>query len=162
MKNKLLLLCIACCAFLFSFSQCPFNLDFEQGTTAGWGWRRWRGRWRRIGVGCGHDGAVGDALEDKHQAGDDDDDGPAVAPVDDVEGVEQEEDADEGDPDGAAKGAEEPELIAGGAVVCDAGAGVGHSADKKPDAKADEEEGNDPVDGEGVEQAGVADEEEAA
>src|SRR5947209_10448380 len=36
MKKKLLLLCIACCAFYYAFPQCPFNLDFEQGTTAGW------------------------------------------------------------------------------------------------------------------------------
>ncbi len=85
-----------------------------------------------------------------------------MTPGEDVEGVQQEEDADENDPDGAAKGAEEPELVAGGAVVCDAGAGVGHPADEEPDAEADEEEGNEAVNGKGVEEAGVADEEEAA
>ena len=53
-----------------------------------------------------------------------------MAPGDDVEGVQQEENADESDPDGAAKGAEEAELIAGGAVVCDACAGFGHPADE--------------------------------
>ena len=85
-----------------------------------------------------------------------------MTPGEDVEGVQQEQDADESDPDGAAKGAEEPELVAGGAVVCEAGAGVGHFADEEPDAEADEEEGNEAVDGKAVEEAGVADEEEAA
>ena len=119
-------------------------------------------RWRGVGIRRGHGGVVGDALEDGHQTGDDDDERPAVAPGEDVEGVQQEEDADEGDPDGAAQGAEEPELVAGGAVVCEAGAGVGHLANEEPDAEADEEEGNEPVDGKAVEEAGVADEEEAA
>ncbi len=59
----------------------------------------------------------GDALEDRHKAGNDDDDRPAATPGEDVEAVEQEEDADESNPDGAAKGAEEPELVARGAVV---------------------------------------------
>ena len=36
-----------------------------------------------------------------------------MTPGEDVEGVEQEEDADENDPDGAAKGAEEAELVGG-------------------------------------------------
>src|SRR5258708_31058480 len=85
-----------------------------------------------------------------------------MAPGDDIEGVQQEENADERDPDGAAKGAEEPELVARGAVVCDAGAGVGHPADEEPDAEADEEEGNQPVNGKGMEQPRVADEKEAA
>ena len=76
--------------------------------------------------------------------------------------VQQEEDADEDDPDGAAEGAEEAELVAGGAVVGEAGASVGHLADEEPDAEADEEEGNEPVNGKGAEETGVADEEEAA
>ena len=53
-------------------------------------------------------------------------------------------------------------LVAGGAVVGEAGAGVGHLADEEPDAEADEKEGDEAVNGKGVEQAGVADEEEAA
>src|SRR5882757_3786994 len=85
----------------------------DRGAGIGWRWRR-RGWWRGVGISRGHDRVVGHALEDGHQTGDDDDDGPAVAPRDNVEGVQQEEDADERDPDGAAKGAEEAELIAGG------------------------------------------------
>src|SRR6201747_2963691 len=102
----------------------------DGGSGMGLGWRGgggWGGRCG-VGVGRGHRCAVVDALEDGHQTGDDDDDGPAVAPRDNVEGVQKKEDADEGDPDGAAKGAKEAELVAGGAVVCDTCAGVGHSA----------------------------------
>ncbi len=105
---------------------------------------------------------VGDALEDGHQAGDDDDERPAATPGEDVEGVEQEEDADQSDPDGAAEGAEEAVLVAGGAVVGEACAGVGHLADEEPDSEPDEKEGDKAVNGEGVEEADVADQEEEA
>src|ERR1700734_1787442 len=109
----------------------------------GIGWRRRCGRgswWRGVGIGRGHGGAVGEALKDGHQTGDDEDDGPAATPGEDVERVQQEEDADQSNPDGAAKGAEETVLVAGSSVVCDAGAGVGHTANEEPDAKPDEEE----------------------
>jgi hypothetical protein len=131
---------------------------------AGTCWRRWwsSGRWYGVWIRRGHYVLVRDALKDGHESGDDDDDGPATSPGEDVKGVQQEEDADEGDPDRAAEGAEEPVLIAGGAVVGEACAGVGHPADKEPDAEPDEKEGNDAVNGKGVKPPRVADEEEAA
>jgi hypothetical protein len=85
-----------------------------------------------------------------------------MTPGDDVEGVQQEENADENDPDGAAEGAEEPELIAGRTVVSQSTACVGHPANEDPYAEADEEKWNEAVDGKCVEEAGVTDEEEAA
>src|SRR5437868_12013483 len=116
--------------------------DGGSGSWWGWWWRRW---WRGVRIGRGHRCVIGDALEDGHQARDDNDDRPAVSPGDDSEGIQQKEDADESDPDGAAKGPEEPELIARRAIVCYACAGIGHSADEEPDAEADEKERNDPV-----------------
>ena len=85
-----------------------------------------------------------------------------MGPGEDAERVELEEDADEDDPDGAAKGAEEAELVAGSTVVDEAGARVSHLADEEPDTQGDENDGHDVVNGKGAEEAGVADEEEAA
>jgi hypothetical protein len=125
---------------------------------AGTCWRRWwsSGRWYGVWIRRGHYVLVRDALKDGHESGDDDDDGPATSPGEDVKGVQQEEDADEGDPDRAAEGAEEAVLISGGTVVCDACAGVSHSADEEPNAKSDEEEGDETVDRKTVKQTGVA------
>jgi hypothetical protein len=129
---------------------------------AGRGWRRCG---RRCGVGIRvriSGWRVGGAAEDGHETGDDDEDWPAMTPGKDVEGVQQKEDADDGDPDGAAKGAEEAVAVDRGTVVRETGACVGHLADEEPDAEAYEEKGNDAVDGKAVEQTGVADQEEAA
>src|ERR1700733_10739758 len=87
----------------------------DGGSGIGWRWRRcrWIGVWVRSCRGR----VVGGALEDRHQTGDDDEEGPAVGPGEDAEGVQKKEDADENDPDGTAEGAKEPELVAGGAIV---------------------------------------------
>jgi hypothetical protein len=85
-----------------------------------------------------------------------------MTPGDSARGVEEEENADENHPDGAAKGAEEAELIAGGTVVGQPAASVSHLTDKEPYAESDEDDGDDPMDREGVEEASVANEEEAA
>ena len=91
----------------------------------------------------GHGGVVGGALEDGHQAGDDDEERPARPQERMLKESSRKRTPMRSDPDGAAKRAEEPELVAGGAVVGEAGAGVGHLADEEPDAEADEEERND-------------------
>ena len=59
----------------------------------------------RIRIRNGSGGVIGDALEDGHETGDDDKERPAMRPGEDVEGVEQEQDANEDDPDGAAQSA---------------------------------------------------------
>src|SRR5258708_3931317 len=100
---------------------------------SGIGWRGRRRRGARVGGGGSEGGGGGDGGEEGRQVGGDEEDGRAVAPGDNVERVEEEEEADERDPDGAAKGAKEAELIAGGAVVGEARAGVGHPADEEPD-----------------------------
>jgi hypothetical protein len=85
--------------------------------------RRWRnGRDGWVGIRHSHGSVEGNALEDGHESGDDEDNRPTMGPGEDSEGVEEEEDADEDDPDGAAKSAEETELVAGGSVVDEAGA----------------------------------------
>src|SRR5579864_3684247 len=86
----------------------------DRGARIGWRWRR---RWSGVGIGSCHGCAVGRALEDGHQTRDDDDDRPAMSPGENVEGIQQEEDADENDPDGAAERSEEPKLVSGSAVV---------------------------------------------
>src|ERR1700679_2240337 len=125
-------------------------------------WRRsdWR-RGVRIGIDRG-ERAIGDAAEDRHQAGDDDEERPTVIPGEYVEGVEEEEDADENDPDGAAKSVEDPLLVARGSVIGQAGASVRHLVNEDPDADSNEKEGNEAVHGEAVKHAGISDEEEAA
>ena len=54
-----------------------------------------------------------------------------------------------------------PELVAGSAVVGEAGASVGHSADEDPDAEADQNYWDEPMSGKGVEESRVADEKQA-
>ena len=122
---------------------------------------RWRSRWRRVRIGSGHGCAVRRTMEDGHQTGNDDDDGPTVVPGENARGIEQEENADENDPYRAAKGAKEPELVAGTAVIGEAGASVGHSADEDPDAEADQNYWDEPMSGKGVEESRVADEKQA-
>src|SRR5579862_4126117 len=97
----------------------PFLIVLGGGDDGGSGISGWRrgNRWSGVRIGSCHGRAVGGTLEDCHQSGNDDDDRPAMTPGDDVERVQQEEDADENDPDGAAEGTEEPELIAGRTVV---------------------------------------------
>src|SRR5271167_3673012 len=120
-------------------------LGGDDGSSGVSWWRR--NRWRGVRVGSCHGCAVRGTLEDGHQTGDDDDDRPAMSPGDDVEGVQQEENADENDPNGAAEGAEEPELIAGRTVVGQSAAGVGHPANEDPDAEANQEKGNEVMNG---------------
>src|ERR1700733_2739576 len=132
----------------------------DRGSGIGW-WRRGN-RWCGVWIGSCHGCAVGGALEDGHQTGNDDDDRPAMVPGEDIEGIEREEYADKNQPDGPTEGAEEPELIAGGAVVDESAAGVGHLADEDPYAEADQEKGNEAVNGKRMEEASVANEEEAA
>jgi hypothetical protein len=133
------------------------------GGGSGIGWGRRRGsRWRvRIGIRIGGD-RIGEAPEDNHQTGDDDQDGPAMTPGEDVEGVQEKEDADENDPDRAAEGAEEAIAVGRSAVIGEAGASVSHLANEEPDTEADQEEGNKTMDGKAVKQPCVADEEQAA
>ena len=76
-----------------------------------------------------------------------------MAPGENVEGVQQKEDADDGDPDRAAECAVEAVAVGGGAVVREADAGVGHLADEEPDAEPDEEDRNETVDRKAVEDA---------
>src|ERR1700722_7339710 len=94
------------------------------GGAAGCGGRRRSYRLGRVGVQR-DGGVVRDAAEDRHQACDDDEERPTVLPGEDVEGVQKEEDADEGDPDGAAEGVEEALLVAGGDVIGRTAAGGG-------------------------------------
>src|SRR5271155_4653417 len=112
----------------------PFLIVLGRGNDGGAriGWRRGCG-WCGVGVRVriGRRGRVGDATEDDHETGDDDEDRPTVAPGEDVEGVQKEEDADQSDPNGAAKGAEEAVTVGGSAVVSEAGPGIGHLANEE-------------------------------
>src|SRR6202041_540498 len=140
----------------------PFLIVLAGGDDGGGGSGRRRSG-RRHGIGIdGYSGIVGEATEDRHQAGDDDEERPAVIKGDDVEGVQEEEDADENYPDGAAKSTEEPLLVARGAVIGETAASVGHLVDEEPDTDPDQEEGNEPVNGETVKHVCVGKEEEAA
>src|ERR1700761_609678 len=104
---------------------------------------------------------IRDTAEDGHESGNNDEERPAMTPGEDVEAVEQKEDTDQNDPDGAAQSTEEAIAVGGGSVVGETGAGVGHLADEEPDTKTNQKEGHDTVHGKAVEDARVSYEKEA-
>src|ERR1700722_9962516 len=96
----------------------PFLVVLVRRDDGGDGCCRWRSYWRS-GVRIRIDGdgrGVGHLAEDGQQTGDDDEERPAVVPGEDVEGVQQEEDADQKNPDRAADGVEEALPVGRGAV----------------------------------------------
>ena len=79
-----------------------------------------------------------------------------------MQAVEQKEDSYEDDPDGSAKSVEEADSVGDGAVISERRTELRHLAEELPDTKGDEQEGDQPVSGKGVEEARVADQEDSA
>ena len=111
------------------------DLRFGDGGRRRCGWRipafdvRRRGRTNRS-----HGSVGGDTLKDHHEAEDDDEEGPAVGPGDQVEAVQQEQEADGDEPDGAAQAADGAVVIGRGSVIGEGLTGGGHAAEEVPDA----------------------------
>jgi hypothetical protein len=84
-----------------------------------------------------------------------------MGPGEDLEGVEQEQDTYENDPYGPSKGAKQAVLVGWGAIVRDSIACTSHLVDEEPNAKSDEEEGDNSVDGKVMEEASISDQEDA-
>ena len=130
------------------------------GTGAGSkrGGRRKAGRGRRHVDGLAEQGAV----EQAECAGDDQEEGPTGAPADQVDGIEQHQQTDEGDPDRAAQGPAQAQVVVGRAVAGKRGAGIEHAPGEEPSAEPDEEAGDEERGRKAAEKMGGGEKEEGS
>src|ERR1700722_3799350 len=85
-----------------------------------------------------------------------------MAPGEYVPSVQEKENADRNDPNGAAQSAEEAVAVGGGTVSGEARASLCHLANKEPDAKTDQNDWNNAMNGEAMKEARISDEKETA